>query len=267
MNIIVCLKQIPDPEAPATKYSVDAGGKKMVPAPGVIQVVNPFDENAVEAGLQLKEAHGGQVTVLTLGLRSSQEALKRALRMGADGAVQVDGQGLPEPAPLLTGYLLAKAVEKIGGCDLVLCGRQAGDWDQGQVGVIVAEALGFPCVTIVKGIQVTDGNTLRVRRLTEEGYDLLELSTPAVLTVTNEINQPRLTSVAHVLRASKIAIPVWSIQDLGADPDLVKRLGSLARLEGLFMPEYGTQCQMISAETLEEEAMALAAALRERKLV
>lgn len=138
MNIVVCVKLIPDPEAPVHHYLIDATGSRMETVQGVVPVVSPFDENAVEAALQLKEADGGKVTVLTVGPGASQEALKRALRMGADDAVQVDGEGLPEAAPHTTAYLLAKAIEKMGDCDLVICGRQAGDWDQGQVGGLIA---------------------------------------------------------------------------------------------------------------------------------
>jgi len=267
MNIIVCAKLIPDPEAPVQHYLIDETGRRMETVKGIVPVVSPFDENAVEAGLQLKEAHGGKVTILTVGPDSSQEALKRALRMGADDAVQVDGGGLTDPAPQVTAYLLAKAIEKIGDYDLVLCGRQAGDWDQGQVGCLIAECLNVPCVSIVKHIEAIDGGALRVQRLAEEGYDVMEMPTPALLTVTNEINQPRLTTVAGVLRTSKIKIPVWSNEDIGADPDLLESLGMLTQMESLYIPEIGVECRMMDGETPEEQGENLVKALREQKII
>ena len=267
MNIIVCVKLIPDPEAPLQHYRIDDSGSKMETVKGINPVVNPFDENAIEAALQLKEAHGGKVTALTVGPAASQEALKRALRMGADDAVQVEGEGLPEPAPQITAYLLAKALEKMQDYDLVICGRQAGDWDQGQVGCLISECLDIPCVSIVKHIEVIDDGALRVQRLTEDGYEVMELPTPSLLSVTNEINLPRLTSVVAVLRASKIKIPVWSKEDIGADEALLGSLNTLMQMERLYIPEVSTECQMMQGETPEDQAISLVKALRDQKII
>jgi len=267
MNIVVCVKLIPDPEAPVQHYQMAPDGRKMVTVKGVQPVVNPFDENAIEAALQLKEAHGGKVIALTAGPAASQEALKRALRMGADEAVQVDADAQPEPAPQGTAYLLAKAIEKIDDYDLVLCGRQAGDWDQGQVGALTAECLNIPCVTIVKHIEVIDGGALRVQRLAEDGYDVMELPTPALLTVTNEINLPRLTNVAAVLRASKIKIPVWSKEDIGVDGDLLDSLETRTAMERLYIPEVSLDCQIMAGDTPEDQAANLVSTLRGQKII
>ena len=267
MNIIVCVKLIPDPEAPVQHYKMAPDGRKMETVKGVQPVVNPFDENAIEAALQLKEAHGGKVIALTVGPAASQEALKRALRMGADEAVQVDAEGLAEPAPQATAYLLAKAIEKIGEYDLVLCGRQAGDWDQGQVGALTAECLNIPCVTIVKHIEMIDGGTIRVQRLMENGYQVMDLPAPSLLTVTNEINLPRLTNVAAVLRASKIKIPVWSKEDIGVDGDLLGSLAASTAMERLYIPEVSMDCQIMSGDTPEDQAANLVSTLREQKII
>ncbi|MBW2207345.1 MAG: electron transfer flavoprotein subunit beta/FixA family protein [Deltaproteobacteria bacterium] len=267
MNIVVCVKLIPDPEAPVQHYQMAADGRKMETVKGVQPVVSPFDENAIEAALQLKEAHGGKVIALTVGPALSQEALKRALRMGADEAVQVDGEGLPEPAPQVTAYLMAKAIEKIGEYDLVLCGRQAGDWDQGQVGALTAECLNIPCVTIVKHIEVADEGTFRVQRLTEDGYEVMEVPNPSLFTVTNEINLPRLTNVAAVLRASKIKIPVWSKDEIGVDADFMGSLEAVAGMERLYIPEVSMDCQIMSGDTAEDQAANLVNTLREQKII
>jgi electron transfer flavoprotein beta subunit len=267
MHIIVCVKLIPDPEAPVHHYRIADSGKKMETVQGVAPVVNPFDENAIEAALQLKEARGGKVTALTVGPKSFHEALKRALRMGADDAVQVDGGGLGEPAPQVTAYLLAKAIERIGAYDLVLCGRQAGDWDQGQVGCLTAECLNIPCVTIVRYMEVREGGVLRVQRLAEGGYELMEMPMPALLTLSNEINRPRLTTVAGVLRATKIRIPVWSREDIGADSNLLESLGALTQMEDLYIPEVSKDCQIMEGNTPEEQAANLVNSLRGQKII
>ncbi len=265
VNIIVCLKQVPDPDAPVDQFTVDATAQKLVPAPSVTPVVSPFDQNAIEAALQIKEAHGGKVTALSLGVPSPLEALKRALHMGVDDAVLVDNGGMSGPEPQATAYLLAKAIERIGNFDLVLCGRQAADWDQGQVGCLIGEILNIPCVTIVSRIEIEDG-ALRVRRLVEDGYEVMELPVPALLTVTNEINQPRLPKVKWIVRASSMTIPVWSRQEIGIDPSLFEGLRS-PHLESLYIPEIKGDCQIITGETPEEMAANLVTALRVNKII
>ena len=265
MNIIACVKNIPDPEATVDKFSVDSAALKMVPAQGVAAVVSPFDENAIEAALQLKEAHGGKVTALSLGPESSLEALKRATRMGADEGVLIDSQGLPDPDPQGTAYILAKAIEKIGEYDLILCGRQAGDWDQGQVGVGIAELLGIPCISIVSKIEVIDG-ALRVQRLVEDGYEVLEVPLPALLTLTSEINLPRLTSVQGILRTSTLKFPVWSREEIGLDPATLEVSSSLSSLKNLYIPEFKGECELMEGEP-EEAATQLIETLRANKIV
>jgi len=266
VNIIVCVKLVPDPEAPVTQFSVNSKLCKVVPSSAVTPVVSPFDENAIEAGLQLKEIHGGKVILLTLGPLESMEALKRGLRMGADDAFLVDGTGLPEPDPQGTAYILGKAIQKIGNYDLVLCGRQAADWDQGQVGCGLGEILNIPCVSIVSRIEVVD-KVLKVQRLVEDGYEVMEVPLHAVLTVTNEINLPRLTTVAGILRTSTIKIPIWKLTDFGVEPTVLQELQGLTQLKNLCIPEVKVECQVIGGETPEEAALNLVKALRASKIL
>ena len=266
MNIIVCVKQVPDPEAPVTQFGVDSKACKVVASSAVTPVVNPFDENAVEAALQLKEAFGGKVTLLTLGPLESMEALKRGLRMGADDAFLVNGTGLPEPDPQGTAYILARAVQKTGNYDLILCGRQAADWDQGQVGCGLGEFLNIPCVSIVSKIEVID-KALRVRRLVEDGYEVMEVPLPAVLTVTNEMNLPRLTTVAGILKTSMMKIPIWKPEDIGADPTLLNELRGLTQMKSVCIPEIKVECQIAGGETPEEAAFNLIKALKTNKII
>ena len=265
MDIIVCIKEVPDPEAQAENFSIDSDTKKVIPRPGVTRVISPFDENAIEAALQLKEAHDGTVTVITLAPDSSIEALKRGLRMGADAAVLVSNEGLTEPGAHDTAYILARAIEKIGAFDLILCGRQAADWDQGMVGCGIAEVLDIPCVTIVSKIEIVDSG-LRVERLVEDGYEIVECPTPALLTLTNEINQPRLTSVDGILRALTVQIPVWSTEEIGVDLSTVGA-GLRTRMVNLLIPEITGECEMITGETSEEAAINLVKALRKNNTI
>jgi electron transfer flavoprotein alpha/beta subunit len=266
MNSIVCIKQIPDPEAVVEQFSADEAAKKLIPAPGVAFVINPFDENAIEAALQLKEAHGGKVTALCLGSDSSLEALKRALQMGVDDAALIEAPDLPQPDPRVTAYLLAKGIEKIGDYDLILCGRQAGDWDQGQVGTYIADFLNIPSVTIVTKIQKEEG-FLRVDRLSEEGHEIMQVSIPALLTVSNEINLPRLTPVAAILRAATITIPAWSIHDISVESATLKSLCSPVQLDRLYIPEIKGECEIIQGEEGGELASNLIKALEGNKII
>lgn len=266
MNILVCVKQVPDPEAPLTQFTMDASGTKIIPAVSVASVVSPFDENAIEAALQLKETHGGKVTVLSLGSLASQEALKRGTRMGADDAILVEGNDLPEPDPQVTAFILAEAIKKIGDIDLVLCGRQAADWDQGQVGCAMADYLDFSYISIVNKIDVFD-KILRINRLTEDGYEIMEVSLPAVLTVTNEINQPRLTTVAGILKTTKMKIPTWSLSDIGVDPLILAEHSNPMELKKLYIPEVQVECQIVGGETPEDAALSLVGLLRSKKII
>jgi electron transfer flavoprotein beta subunit len=186
--------------------------------------------------------------------------------MGADDAVLVEGNDLSGPAPQETAYILAKAIEKIGGYDLILCGRQAADWDQGQVGCGIAEHLDLPYVSIVSKIEAIE-KALRIQCLTEDGYEVMEVPLPAVLTLTNEINQPRLTTVAGILKTTMLKIPVWSLQDIGVDPVVAAESGRLTELKNLCIPEVKVECQIVGGETPEEAALSLVNVLRSDKVI
>src|SRR5436190_11613669 len=187
MNILVCLKQIPEPEIPARDFRLaDIGTINLVP--------DVFSENALETALQF----GGKITVLSFGAPSAEDTLRKALAMKADAAVLVldDGATLTPalsrdageggrrpgegpPDPLVVAQVLAAAARKLGGFDIILTGRESGDWGTGQTGALLAEELGWPCVSFVDSIEQRDG--LRLRRQTESGFEIVEASTPVVL--------------------------------------------------------------------------------------
>src|SRR5919198_4879386 len=153
LNIIVTVKQVPDPDIPPSHFKVDEVAKRVVPPAGVAPVMNGYDANALEEALRLKDKHGGKITVLSLGPDSARDSLKRAVAMGADGAIHINDPKLNEADSTLTAAALAAAIRKIGEYDLVLCGRQASDTDGGHVHLGVAEALGLPAVSPIQKIE------------------------------------------------------------------------------------------------------------------
>src|SRR5512136_2314436 len=182
MNTIVCVKQVLDPEIPPAKFKIDPEAKQVIPPPGVPPVISVYDERAVEAACRLKDKHKGIITVISMGSAKAADVIKHAISMGAD-----DGFVLQDPAfenvdSFGTAYVLARAIQKIGKYDLVLCGRQAADWDSGQVGSILAEMLGIPVVTLASEIQASDGQ-VRVKRVLKDGYEIVEAPMPSLVTV------------------------------------------------------------------------------------
>ncbi len=157
MNMIVCVKQVPDPEAPPASFKIAPAGNKMMTPPGVSPVVDPYSEYAVEAGLRIKDAQGGKITAISLGASLAPEVVKKPLSMGADELVLLEDEAFTEGDSWSTAYALATAIKKLGDYDLIFCGRQASDWDAGQVGSGIGEILGLPCVTLARIIDITVG--------------------------------------------------------------------------------------------------------------
>src|SRR5512136_483128 len=154
MNIIVCVKQVNDPEAPPASFKIDSAANKVIPPPGMPPVISTFDEYAVEAALRIKEKAGGKVTAISLGANLLRDVVKKPLSMGADDLVLLEDPAYIDGDSWSTAYALSQAIRKIGQFDLILCGRQAADWDSGQVGSGIAEILGLPSVTLAKKIDV-----------------------------------------------------------------------------------------------------------------
>src|SRR5215212_10069239 len=220
MNIAVCIKQVPDPEIPTSQFKVDEAAKAVIPPPGVAPVISTFDLHAIEAAVQLKEAHGGQVTVISLGPATVRDALKRAIAMGCDAAVQLEDPAFEGGDSYTTATALAAAIQKVGAFDLVLTGRQASDWDSGQAPAALAEVLGVAGAVPVQKVEVRDGG-LYVERVTEDGYQPIDMPLPSVLGISNEINQPRYPTLKGIMASGKVPIPVWSATDLGLGPNQV----------------------------------------------
>jgi len=266
MEMIVCVKQIPDPEAPPASFKIDPTANKVIPPPGVPPVISPFDENAVEAALRVKDAHGGKITVVSLGNKLVRDVVKKPLAMGADELVLLEDESYEEGDSWATAYALAMAIKKIGTYDIIFCGRVAGDWDAGQVGSGIAEFLGIPSITIAKKVEVLDGK-VRVERLVADGYEVIEAPMPCLVTVTSELGEPRYAPLKGIMAAAKKQPIIWKPQDIGVDPSKVGGQGRLAKLAKLFQPVKEAKCEIIEGESPAEAAVNLALRLRGAKVI
>jgi len=266
VNSIVCVKEIPDPETPASAFSIDPVAMRAIPAKDTPPVISPFDEQAVEAALRLKDAHGGKVTVLSMGAPSAEKVLKHTLSMGADEAFLLNDSSFDDSDSASTAYALAQAITKVGEFDLVFCGRQAGDFDAGQVGSGIAETLGIPSVTVAKKIELSDGKA-KVERVLPDGYEVVEVSLPALITVSSEVGEPRYATLKGIMAAAKKTVPVWNAQEIGAEPSKLGVAGARTKMLKLFIPVREAKCEIIEGENEEETAFNLALKLREVKLI
>jgi electron transfer flavoprotein beta subunit len=266
VNIIVCVKEIPDPETPASAFNIDPAAKRAIPAKDNPPVMSPFDENAVEAALRIKDATGATVQLLCMGAQSAEKVLKHGLAMGADEAFLLVDSAFDNPDSFSTAYALSQAIKQIGTYDLVLCGRQAGDFDAGQVGTGVAELLDLPSITPIQKIDIADGK-VTVQRVIPDGYEVVESPLPAVMTVSNELGEPRYATLKGIMAAGKNKVTVWSASDIGADASQVGAAGAKTNMLKLFIPVREAKCEIIEGENEEEAAINLALKLREAKLI
>jgi len=246
LKIIACIKQVPDSEA---KVKAEDGRITWGDAP---LVINPFDEYAVEGALQQKEAQGGAssslstVTALCIGPESARDALKHALAMGADEAILIADAALAELDTVGAARVLAAAINKIGGVDMVIFGRQTLDNGSGLTTAQTARVLGIPLLGLAGQIKVQDGS-VTVERVTEEGRQTVSAKLPAVLSVVQSIGEPRYPSFMGIRKASKANIPVWTLSDLGIEAPAAV----VARTELRNPPLKDTMVEMITGETPE----------------
>jgi electron transfer flavoprotein beta subunit len=261
MEILVCVKQVPD----TTEVKIDPVTNTLI-RQGVPSIVNPFDKNAVEAALQLKEAHGGKVTVVSMGPPQATDALKECLAMGADEAFLVSDRAFGGADTLATSYTLAAAVKKLGKFDIILCGKQAIDGDTAQVGPEMAEHLGLAQITYVAKIEV-NGDTVRIEREHEDGYEVIEAKMPVMMTVVKSINEPRYPSVKGTMKANRTKIPVLTAGDLDVDAQKLGLKGSPTQVRRIFTPKQRTQGILIEKDTAREAVAELLNKLSEAKVI
>jgi electron transfer flavoprotein beta subunit len=266
MNMIVCCKQVLDPEAPPASFKIDAGSNKVVPPADVPPVISPFDENAVEAALRIKDQQGGKITILSMGNNLVRDVVKKPLSMGADELVLLEDPAFEGGDSWSTAQALAAAIKKIGEFDLIFCGRQAADWDAGQVGSGIAEILGIPSVTLAKKVEVADGKA-KIERVVTDGYQVLEVTLPALVTVSNELGEARYATLKGIMAAAKKQPTIWKPADIGIDAAQIGETGRRSKLVKLFQPVREGKCDFVTADTPAEAGTKLAEKLREAKLI
>ncbi|MBM4461901.1 MAG: electron transfer flavoprotein subunit beta/FixA family protein [Chloroflexi bacterium] len=232
MNVVVCIKQVP--EAPT--FEIDPQTNTLIRARGKM-IVNPFDMYALEEGVRLKERYGGQTTAITMGPPEAHEALREAIALGIDSAILFTDPSFEGCDTLATSYVLAKAINKLGQPDLIICGRQTTDGDTGQVAPQLAEGLGLPFASYVTKIEEVTEKHMKLQRMADSGHQVIEMALPAVISVVKEINAPRLPSLRGLMQAKKAQIPNWSAQDLAVEASKVGSAGSATRVKMVFFPQ------------------------------
>ncbi len=260
MNIVVCIKQVPD----TAEVRINPETNTLI-RDGVASIINPYDMHAVEAALQIKEKAGGRVTVITMGPPQAETALREVLSMGADEAVLLTDRAFAGSDTWATSYTLSMAVRKIGA-DVVVCGKQAIDGDTAQVGPEMAEFLDIPHISYVRMIEEVRADYLLVQRLMDEGYDIVESSLPVLLTIVKEINTPRLPSLKGKMAAKKAEIKKWTSSDIGAEADKIGLNGSPTQVKNIFAPEAKKNRKVLEGD-IEEQVDALVRELRGLKCV
>ncbi len=256
MNILVCIKQVPDS---AAKMAVDGGQISWGDAP---LVLNPWDEFAIEAALQLIEANGGDLTVVSVGGESSKEALKTALAMGCTQAILVSDPALQGADSQAVAHILAGVIKKVGNLDAAFFGKQAIDGDMGVTAAQTARLLGWPFLGLVSSLKM-DGGGFHVEKALEEGRQVVECKLPAVVSVSKDIGEPRYPSFMGIRKASRATIPVWNLAEIG--------IGAPASVvhwpDVMNPPVREVKTELISGESAQEIAEKLADKILEEKVL
>ncbi|MHB1314700.1 MAG: electron transfer flavoprotein subunit beta/FixA family protein [Christensenellales bacterium] len=247
MNIIVCVKQVPG----TTEVKMNKETNTII-REGVEAVMNPFDAYAVEESVRLKEKTSGKVTALSMGIPAVADLLKETIALGVDDTVLLSDRAFAGADTLATAYALSMGVKQIGAYDLIICGKQAIDGDTAQVGPSLAEKLGIPHTTCVRKIEEIREGYIRCQRMTDNGYEVIEMPLPAVISVVKEINEPRLPSLKGMMRSKKAIVNVWTADDIGAEKELCGLKGSSTQVVKTFVPVHEIHAEMIDGDPCEQ---------------
>lgn len=256
MNILVCVKQVPD----TAKVKLDPQTNRLQRA-GVPNILNPFDEHAVEAALALRDEFGGRVTVLSMGPPQAADALRECLARGVDAAYLLSDRAFGGADTLATAYTLSTGIRHLGEFDLILCGKQAIDGDTAQVGSQIAEMLDIPQVSAAVKLSVKDGEATVVREH-EDGYETLRVALPALITATKNLNTPRYPSIRGLLASRTAEIPILGAADIGADPERIGMKGSPTQVRRTRTPQARKQGMIIRDRAAAEAVAEFFAAWR-----
>jgi len=264
MRIVVCIKQVPDPEGPRDAYCINATDMTVEPR-GIPPVLSLFDENALEAALRIRDQHpDAGITALSIGRRIANAVMLKAMAAGADALIKVEDEAL-DPTMLdsrITAEVLAAALRKLG-FDLIVVGRQAADWNDGQVGIGVAHLLDLPVVTLVRGVRI-NGHELTIERMRPQGVEVVRTSLPALIMVGNEGGELRYPSMIQRREAKNKPVTAWSLADIGIAALPARRVIR----ERLFAPEIKDRvCRMIDGASPAEAGRNLAHRLRDERIV
>ena len=248
MKIAVCIKQVPD----TTEVKINPETNTLV-REGVASITNPFDEFALEEALLTREKFGGEVHVLSMGPPQAIDVLKNALAVGADKVYLLSDRAFAGADTLATAYTISKAIEKIGGVDLIICGKQAIDGDTAQVGPGIATRLGISQLTYVSKVREIDpaNKKVVVERMLEGGKEVVQASLPCLITVVKDINEPRLPSLVGIKKAAKAQIPTLTAQDIAVDPNRIGLKGSPTWVSKIFSPEARGGGEVLKGELTE----------------
>lgn len=252
LKIIVCVKQALD----VTQIKADSATRQLITVDAK-RKISDFDKNALEEALQIKEKQGAEVIALTVSAEDAKMILREALAMGADKAYMITDPSFEGSDTLVTSYILAEAIKKIGEFDLILCGEASVDSYSAQVGSRLAERLGIPQITYARKLSV-EGNNLTVERTLEDCYETVKAKTPALVTVTAQTNTPRIPSLMAIMKASKKEIVIWTAQDLGISKEKVGKTGSAIQVTEVLAPKVERKKIVITGETAAEIAEKLA---------
>ena len=268
MKIVVCVKQIQNPEIPSAQFRIDEEAKVLIPVSGLQPVLSPFDEQAVEAALRIRDNAGEdvEITIVTIASKASRAPIKAALALGADNAVLLSDAMFDGSGGYVTARNLAEAIRTIGDVDLILAGRQAADGDAGVVGLGIAEILDIPAITFARDVQVNDG-VVTVQRVLQDGIETVEADLPALVTISNELGKVRHASMRETMRAAKKPVEEWMPDDIGLDETQVGSSAMRYKLERLYIPVNDIECEFIGGDTPTDIAATLAQHMREAKLI
>ncbi len=261
-NIIVCMKQVLDPEAPLSLFKIDPEAKQAILPKATPPVLSPFDENALEAALKIKDSQPANVIVVSLGKKLTRTVVKAPLAAGADQLFLLEDDSFSDFNTALTARALVAAIQKIGQFDLILCGIQAADTNAGQVPTGIASLLGIPCITFARKVDLND-NKVRVEKALADGSEVVELPLPAVVTTSYEVGTLREPGVEAFMSAGKKPMTVWNAQTLGLQPGITNPT-SFAKM---YQPAHDTKCEIMEGASPEEKAGKLVAKLKENKVI
>jgi electron transfer flavoprotein beta subunit len=264
LNIIVLIKQVIDPDIPTAEFKIEDGTSEVTTPLTIPPVINGFDENALEAALRIKDAQEATVTALSLGKNFSMDVVKKSLSMGADNLILIeDIHARSDFDSSITAKIVSAAIKKAGNFDLILAGRQASDWDNAQVPQIISEYMDLPCFTLAKSIDI-NGNNATVERQLPDGTEIVQTPLPSIITVSNELGQPRYPTLRGIMSAARREPTLWTPEDLGlSEFTLTSRL----RLTDLYIPTSSTACEIITGEDAAAAGRNLALRLREENII